>query len=133
MLTEVIKRGTAVSAKSRLGNLIVAGKTGTSSDYRDSWFAGFSASHIAVVWVGYDDNAPTGFTGSSGALPVWAQLMSGIETSSWEQPLPEGITETMIDFATGMGVNEHCASDGLMVAVPQGTQPVMKESCNINH
>ena len=133
MLTEVVKRGTAASAKNKLGNLVVAGKTGTTNDYRDSWFAGFSGTHIAVVWVGYDDNSPTGFTGSSGALPVWTQLMSGIETTSWDQPLPEGITETMIDFATGEGVNERCASDGLMVAVPLGTQPVLKEGCSADH
>ena len=48
--------------------LVVAGKSGTSSDYRDSWFAGFSGSHLAVVWIGYDDNTPTGLTGSSGSL-----------------------------------------------------------------
>ena len=64
-------RGTGKPAKAVLpANLVVAGKSGTSSDLRDNWFAGFSGSHVAVVWVGYDDNLPTGFTGSSGALPV---------------------------------------------------------------
>ncbi len=133
MLVEVIRRGTAISAKNKLGNLVVAGKTGTSSDYRDSWFAGFSGTHLAVVWVGYDDNAPTGFLGASGALPVWTQLMSSIETTSWDQPLPEGITETMIDFATGAGVNQQCSSDGLLVAVPQGTTPPLKDGCTVSH
>ncbi len=133
MMVVAINRGTAAAARSKLNNLVVAGKTGTTSDYRDNWFAGFSGSHVAVVWVGYDDNASTGLSASSAALPVWAQVMSGIETTPWEQPLPEGISETMIDFATGAGVNEQCATDGLKVAVPQGTQPVMKEGCTANH
>ena len=132
MMVEVMRRGTAASSHVKLGSLVVAGKTGTSSDYRDSWFAGFSGSHLAIVWVGYDDNTPTGFSGSSGALPVWTQLMSGIETTSWEPALPDGVAETMIDFATGLGVNEHCDDKGLLIAVPTGTQPVMKEGCVAN-
>ncbi|HVY24073.1 MAG TPA: penicillin-binding protein 1B [Steroidobacteraceae bacterium] len=130
MMVDVVQRGTAASAKARLGNLMVAGKTGTSSDYRDSWFSGFSGSHLAVVWVGYDDNSPTRFTGSAGALPVWTQIMTGIDTTSWDEPLPDGVTETMIDFDTGMGVTPQCDPDGLVVAVPQGTQPQMKDGCN---
>ena len=130
MMVDVVQRGTAASAKAKLGNLVVAGKTGTSSDYRDSWFSGFSGSHLAVVWVGYDDNSPTRFTGSAGALPVWTQIMTGIDTTSWDEPLPEGVTETMIDFDTGMGVTPQCDPDGLVVAVPQGTQPQMKDGCS---
>jgi penicillin-binding protein 1B len=130
MMVVAVNRGTAAPARSKLGNLVVAGKTGTTSDYRDNWFAGFSGSHVAVVWVGYDDNGSTGFTASSAALPIWAQLMAGIETTSWDQPLPEGIIETKIDFATGAGVNEQCATDVLRIAVPQGTQPTMREGCS---
>jgi len=50
---------------------VVAGKTGTSFDTRDSWFAGFTGSYLAVVWVGYDDNRATGLTGAAEGLPVW--------------------------------------------------------------
>lgn len=130
MLVDVVQRGTAASARAKLGNLVVAGKTGTTSDYRDSWFAGFSGSNLAVVWVGYDDNSPTRFAGSSGALPVWTQVMTGIDTTSWSEPLPEGITETMIDFDTGQGVTPQCDPEGVVVAVPVGTQPEMKQGCN---
>jgi len=133
MMVVAVNRGTAAAARSKLSNLVVAGKTGTTSDYRDNWFAGFSGSHVAVVWVGYDNDASTGLSASSAALPVWAQIMSGIETTSWDQPLPEGIAETMIDFATGAGVNVHCMPDGLTVAVPQGTQPTMKDGCSADH
>lgn len=52
-----------------------AGKTGTTSDNKDSWYAGFTQHHVAVVWVGYDKNISNGLTGASGALPIWIQYM----------------------------------------------------------
>src|SRR5438094_5940 len=89
MLVEVMERGTGRGARAVLpAGLTVAGKSGTSSDFRDSWFAGFSGSHLAVVWVGYDSDEPTGFTGSAGALPVWAHIMAGLNTSSGEEQPP---------------------------------------------
>lgn len=57
-----------------LGYLQAAGKTGTSNDSRDSWFAGYTGSHLAVVWVGNDQNQPTGLYGSTGAMRVWSAL-----------------------------------------------------------
>ena len=63
----VMQRGTGtfVAVLRRSG---VAGKTGTSDDFRDSWFAGFDATHLAVVWVGYDDNRDSKLTGSCGRI-----------------------------------------------------------------
>ena len=131
MMEQVMVRGTGRPAKAVLpANLVVAGKSGTSSDYRDNWFAGFSGSHVAVVWVGYDDNLPTGFTGSSGALPVWARLMSTLGTTSWNAPLPESLAETWIDFPTGLQVQQGCASnDSTPIAVPVGTQIPLAPQC----
>ncbi len=57
-----------------LGHLQAAGKTGTSNDSRDSWFAGYTGSHLAVVWVGNDQNQPTGLYGATGAMRVWSAL-----------------------------------------------------------
>lgn len=57
-----------------LGHLQAAGKTGTSNDSRDSWFAGYTGSHLAVVWVGNDRNQPTGLYGATGAMRVWSAL-----------------------------------------------------------
>jgi penicillin-binding protein 1B len=131
MMEQVMVRGTGRPAKAVLpANLVVAGKSGTSSDYRDNWFAGFSGSHVAVVWVGYDDNLPTGFTGSSGALPVWARLMAGLGTTSWNAPLPESLAETWIDFPTGLQVQQGCAStESTPIAVPVGTQIPLAPQC----
>src|SRR5690606_11322150 len=102
MLVQVMQRGTGRAALGVLPpSLVVAGKSGTSSELRDSWFAGFSGGHLAVVWVGYDDNRPTRFTGSSGALTVWSRLLAGLSTTSWNSPMPESLTEVTIDYPTG--------------------------------
>jgi penicillin-binding protein 1B len=134
MMVEVMEKGTGRGARSILpANLVVAGKSGTSSDYHDNWFAGFSGSHLAVVWVGYDDNLPTGFTGSSGALPVWARLMAGLGTTSWDAPMPESLAETWIDFDTGLRVDKECADkDSVPIAVPVGTELPLKPDCGPN-
>ncbi len=130
MMEQVMERGTGKPARSVLPpNLVVAGKSGTSSDLRDNWFAGFSGSHVVVVWVGYDDNMPTGFTGSSGALPVWARVMAGLGTTSWNVPMPESLAETWIDYPTGFQVEADCSTDAAPIAVPVGTQIPMKPGC----
>jgi penicillin-binding protein 1B len=134
MLEQVMVRGTGKPARSVLpANLVVAGKSGTSSDLRDNWFAGFSGSHMAIVWVGYDDNMPTGFTGSSGALPVWARLMSSLGTTSWNAPMPDTLAETWIDYPTGLQVEANCSADAAPIAVPVGTQIPMKAGCGVNN
>jgi penicillin-binding protein 1B len=75
MMEQVIENGTAKSVR-RSGFLHpAAGKTGTTSDSKDSWFAGFTPLQAAVVWVGYDDNTPHGLSGSSGAVPIWTNYM----------------------------------------------------------
>ena len=133
MLEQVMEKGTGRAARPVLpANLVVAGKSGTSSDYHDNWFAGFSGSHLAVVWVGYDDNLSTGFTGSSGALPVWARLMAGLGTTSWDAPMPESLAETWIEYTSGLRVEKGCSGDAVPIAVPVGTQLPTKPGCNGN-
>lgn len=75
ILKNAVDQGTARGA--RVLGLIgpAAGKTGTTNDKKDSWFAGFTPSQTAVVWVGYDDNTSHGLTGGSGAVPIWSQFM----------------------------------------------------------
>jgi penicillin-binding protein 1B len=72
----VTTSGTGQALKWLLPDFSVAGKTGTSSNLRDSWFAGFSGDMLSVVWIGNDSGTPTTLTGSSGALRVWAKLMA---------------------------------------------------------
>ncbi len=133
MMEQVMERGTGRAARPVLpASLVVAGKSGTSSDLRDSWFAGFSGSHVVVVWVGYDADLPTGLTGSTGALPVWARLMAGMQETSWDAPMPESLAETWVDYATGERVEKGCSQDAVPIAVPVGTQLPMKAGCGQN-
>ena len=132
MLVLVMDHGTGRSGRALLPpDLVVAGKSGTSSDFRDSWFAGFSGNHLTVVWVGYDDNQPTGFTGSAGALPVWAHIMAGLGTSSWNAPMPESLAEVHIEYPTGLRATAACATDIVAVAVPGDAAIPPRPGCGL--
>ena len=103
-MRHVIRRGTGVRARS-LGRTDLSGKTGTSNDRRDAWFAGFNADIVAVVWVGYDDDLPLGprEEGSRTALPVWIEFarraFAGLPNHQMD--LPEGIVSVRISRTTG--------------------------------
>lgn len=131
MLVQVMEHGSGQAARAQIPpEIVVAGKTGTSSDYRDSWFAGFSGNTLAVVWIGYDDNSPTGLTGSSGSLPVWSRLMRSIGTTSWSAPLPEGLEDVSVEFMTGLAAGPNCGGEQVVtIAVPTGTQLPAKPGC----
>ena len=130
MLIEVMERGTGRAARRQLpGQLVVAGKTGTSNDYRDSWFAGFSGSHLIVVWVGHDDNSSTALTGTTGALPVWTKLMSSISTSSFQPLMPEGLEDRWIDFFTGTETSPYCSGAAVSMPFRGGTFLNPNELC----
>ncbi len=128
-LVQVMRRGTGRNARSVLpANLVVAGKTGTSDDYRDSWFAGFSAAHAMVVWVGYDDNRPTGLTGASGALTIWTSIMNDLNTTSYAAPVPAKLEIRPIDYATGLMARPDCA-DVVELALPKDLRLGAKTGC----
>lgn len=106
---EVTRQGTASSLQALLDKEIkVAGKTGTTDDLRDSWFAGFSDIHLMVVWAGRDNNRPTGLTGSSGALRIWADIINAMETQSLDLELPDNIEWKFIDVETGLLADDNC-------------------------
>lgn len=134
MLVHVMDHGTGRAARAALPpSVVIAGKTGTSSDFRDSWFAGFSGSHLAVVWVGFDDNRPTGLTGSAGALAIWAQLMRRLDTRSWDAIAPESLEEVSIEFGTGLAARTDCGGvDLITVAVPRDSDVPEKPGCSDN-
>lgn len=87
MMTQVIERGTGRRAK--LDGREAAGKTGTTSDYRDAWFIGFTADNVVGVWMGNDDNTPlTGVTGGGLPADIWREVMTRIEADLPATPLP---------------------------------------------
>lgn len=128
-LKEVVSAGTARSAYNRLpAGLVVAGKTGTTDDQRDSWFAGYSGDLLAVVWIGRDDNGVTALTGATGALPAWAGLMAAVSREPRRARAPGGITETWVDEAGGGLSGEGCPGARLMPFM-NGTEPDYEAAC----
>jgi penicillin-binding protein 1B len=101
--------------------LVVAGKTGTSNDYRDSWFAGFSGGHLIVVWMGHDDNANTGLTGTTGALQAWTRLMASISTTSFDPLMPEAVEDRWIEFYSGQETSPYCSGSAVRMPFELGT------------
>ena len=92
LMTRVVSHGTAKSLRQWMPDLMpLAGKTGTTNELRDSWFAGFGDELLAVVWVGRDDNKPTRLTGASGAMRIWAEIMSKSNLKSLDLISPEDI------------------------------------------
>ncbi len=129
-LVQVIERGTGRSSRAALpAALNVGGKTGTSSDLRDSWFAGFTNDHVAVVWVGFDDGSPTGLTGATGALRIWAPLIAGLrQTASYAPGLAPGLEEVWLDYASGLSTYEGCG-DAMLVPLPRDSEPPYLAGC----
>ncbi len=101
-LQQVMRTGTGRAAYNQLpSELNLAGKSGTTNDTRDSWFAGYSGNYVSVVWLGLDDNTVTGLTGSSGALPVWTSIMSQLRQKPIALRQPNNVTWQWIDGASG--------------------------------
>jgi penicillin-binding protein 1B len=70
--------------------VLVAGKTGTTNERRDSWFVGYTRDLVGVAWVGLDDNRPAGVTGSNAAMRIWAGLFRNLPLEPISQDLPDG-------------------------------------------
>lgn len=114
MMQDVVRYGTAARA-AQLGRSDIAGKTGTTNDARDTWFAGYTPDLVAITWMGFDQPRSLGRseTGSRSALPVWMNFMGsalkGVPQKSW--PMPEGIISVTIDPETGARQDENILDD----------------------
>jgi penicillin-binding protein 1A len=104
LLSSVVEEGTGAKAKVLGGP--AAGKTGTSNQARDAWFAGYTATLVAAVWVGYDDHRPLGpkESGAKAALPIWIELMKAGHGGKKPEPfpVPSGVVTARIDKASGL-------------------------------
>ena len=107
LLQDVVRSGTAARAL-QLGRSDLAGKTGTTNDFIDAWFAGYQPRLVAIAWIGYDNPHSLGRneTGSRAALPIWMRYMAKALKGVPEQtlPQPEGVVSAQIDPETGMRV-----------------------------
>ena len=106
----------------------LAGKTGTSNDLRDSWFAGYGQDILAVVWMGRDDNQPTSLTGASGALRMWSNFMLQARPLSLSSSPPSNVAVVQIDPVQGHAVTQYCAG---VVSMPyiMGHEPPVGDYC----
>ncbi len=111
-LQQVVARGTGAGLKRYLDNNIIpaAGKTGTTDQLRDSWFAGFTGDKVAVVWVGNDDNQPIQLTGAAGALTIWGEMMRRLAHHPIAMPMPDDVTLAAVDSSTGFLAVKNCKS-----------------------
>jgi penicillin-binding protein 1A len=103
LLKGVVQNGTGQSAR-EIGNFI-GGKTGTTNNYVDAWFVGFSSNVVTGVWTGLDNNQTLGWaeTGSKSALPIWKKFMRKVLAKYGDNdfPMPKGIINVLIDKKTG--------------------------------
>ncbi|MFE8071375.1 penicillin-binding protein 1B [Marinobacteraceae bacterium S3BR75-40.1] len=129
-MQEVMHEGTGRSAYRFLPeSLNAAGKTGTTNDSRDSWFAGFTGDYLAVVWVGRDNNEPTRLTGATGALPVWADLMRRLPQHSFQPVAPANVRYHWVDAEAQALTSEGCP-DARKVPFIVGSEPQKEVNCS---
>jgi penicillin-binding protein 1B len=128
-LQQTMRSGTAASAAGLLPpELVMAGKTGTTNDLRDAWFAGYTGNYLAVVWVGNDDNRSTGLFGATGALPVWVETMRRLHPVSLVQAQPDDVQWQWADRISGQLSAEGCP-EAVFVPFRVGTVPQESTGC----
>jgi penicillin-binding protein 1B len=128
-MQQVALYGTASSiGSSGLAWLHAAGKTGTSNDTRDSWFAGFTGEHLAVFWMGRDDNKTTGLFGATGGLRAWRELFAKLPTKPLSAAPGDGLEMAWINPTDGKRTESQCEG-ARQVPVAAGTLSSDTEGC----
>jgi penicillin-binding protein 1A len=127
MLQSVVDEGTGRSIRARGITRHLAGKTGTTDEYGDAWFVGFSPDLAAGVWVGFDERRSMGKkeTGARVALPIWIDFMTGALKAIPDRPFPEphGIVKREICPESGQLATSHCPESRTEVFI-SGTEPL---------
>lgn len=132
-LQKVMSTGTGRAAYNGLPtNLNLAGKSGTTNDTRDSWFAGYSGNYLSVVWLGLDNNKVTGLTGSSGALPVWTNVMKQLRQKPVNLRQTDEVQWHWIDVSSGHLSAQGC-SGAMYVPMLRHTVPTRATACGLPH
>jgi penicillin-binding protein 1B len=126
-LQRVVREGTAKGLARMIPESVhAAGKTGTTDELRDSWFAGYTGDRLAVVWIGCDDNRPTKLTGASGAMVVWGKIMGSLHPQPLELTEPEGIEWARIN-PDSYGYSEEASRADVVLPFATGTIPAGAE------
>ncbi|MBS1959334.1 MAG: PBP1A family penicillin-binding protein [Bdellovibrionales bacterium] len=135
LMKEVVQYGTA--GKANAVGRPVAGKTGTTQDFHDGWFIGFSPRVVTGVWVGYDDSRTLGHgeVGGNTALPIWVDYMKEAlkDFPADDFPVPEGISFVNIDSKTGKrSEGARAIKEAFITGTEPGAAPQMKTTANPN-
>lgn len=125
-LNKVTSKGTAKSLRWKNKGLALAGKTGTTDDLRDSWYAGFDNNETTVVWLGRDDNKPIGLTGSTGALTVYSDFVKQRGGVSLPLGNPASVVTGYFDATSGLASAKGCPN---ALAIPAIEASVQEGSC----
>jgi penicillin-binding protein 1B len=129
MLREVVRDGTARALQHTFGaDYALAGKTGTTNDLRDSWFAGFGEDTLAVVWLGHDNGGRTGLTGATGAMRVWADIMRQLLPEPLAMQAPRNIEWRWIAPRAEAVTDEGCPGTTIWPFIT-GSAPTAYEPC----
>jgi len=136
VLKQTFISGTARGFSSRvIEKWKTGGKTGTSDDQRDSWFAGYAGNYLMVVWLGFDDNRKSPLTGRTGALQVWKNFMSRLDPIAYEVRKPSRIRYEWVDVKDGLLSGERCKGS-ILIPFVEGTEPEMipqnRKKCRIS-
>jgi penicillin-binding protein 1B len=110
LLRSVVDGGTAKSLRDKGIYFPVAAKTGTTNDYKDAWFVGYTPDILALVWVGFDNGDPIGLSGGMAALPIWADLMAALPQHVSEKwfKAPDGVVRKTICQDSGRLARSGC-------------------------
>jgi len=128
LMEGVMSSGTGAAARTLGVEGTVAGKSGTTDDYRDAWFCGFTRERAVGVWVGFDKKGNVGLSGSAAALPIWARIVRDIQRPGGDGRFdrPSGIIRVPMDPTTGLLASADCP-EYLEEDFIQGTEP--QETC----
>jgi penicillin-binding protein 1B len=125
----VMLEGTGKSLINRFPNTALAGKTGTTNDSRDSWFAGYDGRYLGVFWVGRDDNKAMPLTGATGALELWSSTFRAIGAESINYVRPPDVEYFWIDPESNARTDNNCFH-AVYLPYAYGSEPDQRMSCD---
>jgi len=126
-LHKVTLEGTAKAVKLAFPDINMAGKTGTTDDYRDSWFSGFDKNILVTSWIGRDDNKPVNLSGASGALQLFIAYQKQQQPKSLVRRFPNGLGISHFDIGTGELSKAGCKGTFSVPAILDALPPVPKK------